>query len=44
VRSVEDHLVTAGYAVPGDRIVIVVGAPLNVPGQTNTVRLHQIPL
>jgi pyruvate kinase len=43
VTMVEDYLTKQGYVLPGDRVVLVVGAPLGVPGQTNTIRVHQIP-
>jgi pyruvate kinase len=28
----------AGMAVPGDRVVIVAGVPVNVPGTTNIIK------
>jgi pyruvate kinase len=42
-ESVSERLVADRLAAPGDRIVVVFGSPLGVPGQTNSVRLHQIP-
>jgi len=36
-RLVEDELGKAG-----DRVVLVHGSPLGVPGQTNSIRLHEI--
>lgn len=33
-------LLASGYASPGERIVIVFGAPIGVSGSTNTVRVH----
>ncbi len=35
-------LVGMGLCVPGDRVVMVYGAPLNVKGTTNVVRVHEI--
>ncbi len=35
-------LVGQGMAVPGDRVVLVYGAPINVKGTTNVVRVHEI--
>ncbi len=40
---VSRQLLADGLAKPGDRIVLVFGSPLGVPGQTNSFRLHQIP-
>ena len=39
---VSDRLLAEGLAKPGDRVVLVYGSPLGVPGQTNSVRLHEI--
>jgi pyruvate kinase len=36
------YLVANGLAVPGDRIVVVYGAPMNVKGSTNVVRVHEV--
>jgi pyruvate kinase len=33
-------LLAAGYGGPGERIVIVYGAPLGVSGSTNSIRVH----
>jgi pyruvate kinase len=41
--QVSRHLVAAGIAHRGDRIVLVYGSPLGVPGKTNSMRLHEIP-
>jgi len=30
----------SGLASPGERVVIVFGAPLGVSGSTNTIRVH----
>jgi pyruvate kinase len=40
---VSDQLLADGFAKPGDRVVLVHGSPLGVPGQTNSIRLHEIP-
>jgi pyruvate kinase len=42
VRRVEEELLTRGLARPGDRIVIVFGAPVGQPGKINSLRLHTI--
>ncbi len=42
-EMVSDRLVSDGVAKPGDRIVLVFGSPMGVPGRTNAIRLHQIP-
>jgi pyruvate kinase len=39
---VSDRLVEDSLAKPGDRVVLVHGSPLGVPGQTNSIRLHEI--
>lgn len=36
------YLIAQGLASPGDRVVLVYGAPLNVKGTTNVVRVHEI--
>jgi pyruvate kinase len=42
-RRGEETLLSGGFARPGDRIVLVFGAPIAaVVGQTNSLRLHQI--
>jgi pyruvate kinase len=33
-------LMAAGLASPGERVVIVFGAPIGVSGSTNTIRVH----
>ncbi len=35
-------LLAAGYCSPGERIVLVFGAPMGVSGSTNSVRVHVI--
>ena len=42
-ERVSDRLVADGLARPGDRVVVVYGSPMGVPGQTNSIRLHTIP-
>ncbi|WP_224370703.1 pyruvate kinase [Hyalangium versicolor] len=42
VKRVEEELLTRGLARPGDRIVIVFGAPVGQPGKINSLRLHTI--
>jgi pyruvate kinase len=39
---VADRLLADGLAAPDDRVVVVYGSPLGVPGQTNSIRLHEI--
>ena len=40
---VSERLLDEKLVKPGDRVVLVHGSPLGVPGQTNSIRLHQIP-
>jgi pyruvate kinase len=40
---VSERLLDERLVKPGDRVVLVHGSPLGVPGQTNSIRLHQIP-
>ncbi len=35
-------LMAAGLASPGERVVIVFGAPIGVSGSTNSIRIHVI--
>jgi pyruvate kinase len=42
-EAVSERLLEDGLARPGDRVVLVHGSPLGVPGQTNSIRLHEIP-
>ncbi len=39
---VAERLVEDGVAKIGDRVVLVYGSPLGVPGHTNSIRLHEI--
>jgi pyruvate kinase len=39
---VSAQLLEDGIAKPGDRIVLVHGSPLGIPGMTNAIRLHQV--
>lgn len=40
VRWCSGDLVGAGLASPGERVVMVFGAPIGVPGSTNSIRVH----
>jgi pyruvate kinase len=42
-EMVSERLVTDGLAKPGDRVVLVHGSPLGIPGKTNSLRIHEIP-
>ena len=42
ISIASDYLVGQGLASPGDRVVMVYGAPLNVKGTTNVVRVHDL--
>jgi pyruvate kinase len=39
---VSETLLHEGTARPGDRVVLVHGSPLGLPGQTNSIRLHEV--
>jgi pyruvate kinase len=39
---VAERLVLDGVGAVGDRVVLVHGSPLGIPGQTNSIRLHEI--
>ena len=39
---VATRLVADGMARPGDRLIIVHGSPLGVPGKTNSIRVHRV--
>jgi len=39
---VAERLIEDGVARVGDRVVLVHGSPLGIPGQTNSIRLHEI--
>jgi pyruvate kinase len=41
---VAERLIADGAAKPGDKLVIVFGAPISIAGQTNSIRLHEIPV
>ncbi|HEX9049652.1 MAG TPA: pyruvate kinase [Anaeromyxobacter sp.] len=41
-EMVSDRLLEEGVAAAGDRVVLVHGSPLGVPGQTNSIRIHEI--
>ena len=40
---VSERLLEDGLCQPGDRIVLVHGSPVGIAGQTNSIRLHEIP-
>jgi pyruvate kinase len=40
VDRVNGHVLSRGFASPGDRMVLVFGAPLGVQGSTNTIRVR----
>ena len=40
VDWVTGDLMGSGLASPGERVVIVFGAPIGVSGSTNTIRVH----
>ncbi len=42
VNVASAFVVGEGFAAPGDRIVLVYGAPMNVRGSTNVVRVHDV--
>ena len=42
VARVEERLKSRGLVKPGDRLVIVFGAPVGVTGHTNSLRLHEV--
>jgi pyruvate kinase len=41
-RQVDAKMLEMGLAKPGDFVVVVAGSPVNAPGSTNTLRVHQI--
>jgi len=42
VDQVDERLQSLGLTVPGDTVVVVCGAPVGVPGSTNTIMVHKI--
>jgi pyruvate kinase len=42
VARVDRSLLEMGRGAPGDRVVIVAGAPFGVPGATNLIRVHRL--
>jgi pyruvate kinase len=42
VDQVQQRLIADGLVQPGDRIVVVFGAPVSVKGRTNSVRVHTV--
>jgi pyruvate kinase len=43
IRQVEVNLIASGRAKPGDRVVVVAGTPVGVPGSLNTMIVHNLP-
>jgi pyruvate kinase len=41
-EMVSERLVAEGVAKAGDRVVLVFGSPLGIPGMTNSLRLHEV--
>jgi pyruvate kinase len=41
-RQVDAKMLGLGLAKPGDYVVVVAGSPPNMPGATNTLRVHQL--
>lgn len=42
VELVQQNLIADGLVQPGDRIVVVFGAPVSVKGRTNSLRVHTV--
>ncbi|MDR0482595.1 MAG: pyruvate kinase, partial [Cellulomonadaceae bacterium] len=42
IGQVDSTLQANGLAEPGDRVVIVSGAPVGVPGTTNSILVHKV--
>ncbi|HHV22962.1 MAG TPA: pyruvate kinase [Propionibacterium sp.] len=42
VQLVDQALTSAGHVTVGERVVIVAGSPVGVPGKTNALRVHKI--
>ncbi len=42
VRTVNDYLVESNLIEEGERIIILSGSPMGVPGKTNNLRVHKI--
>jgi hypothetical protein len=38
----EGALVEAGLARPGETVVVLLGLPLNIPGTTNLIKIHEV--
>src|SRR3954453_21249879 len=43
VKQVDVNLIASGRAKPGDRVVVVGGTPVGVPGSLNTMIVHTLP-
>ena len=42
VENASQHVLTDGFADPGDRIVITAGFPFGTPGSTNILRIARV--
>lgn len=42
IVQVDQALGQTGRVQPGDRVVVVAGSPVGVPGKTNTLRVHKV--
>ncbi len=42
VEAVDRHLRDRGMIEVGERIVIVSGSPMGIPGKTNNLRVHKV--
>ena len=42
VGRADQELLRAGLVVPGDKIVVILGAPVTLSGSTNLMKLHRV--
>ncbi|MGY4721249.1 pyruvate kinase [Naumannella huperziae] len=42
VAQVDETMVGKGLCEPGDKVIVVAGTPVGVPGNTNALRVHKI--
>ncbi|WP_100810862.1 MULTISPECIES: pyruvate kinase [unclassified Microbacterium] len=42
MRIVDEVLLQAGRALPGDRVIVTAGSPPGIAGSTNNVRVHRV--
>jgi len=40
--AAREMIVSRGYAVPGDRVVVIAGVPFDVPGSTNMAKVEEV--